>query len=139
MQYVARVKKDGRHWGISFPDAEGCVTFAERKADVEATAAEALVSWLVAEMVTGQVPPVPRARMTAGAVLVKVPTRLAVAVRLRQARAAAGLSQAELAERVGVSQQQVAKLESSKANPSLDTLAKVAKALGMTVDIAFAA
>lgn len=137
MQYIARVKKDGRYWGIEFPDAEGCVTFAEKKADVEATALEALVSWLKAELTIGEVPPVPRARMTAGSIAVEVPSRLAVAVELRRARAAAKLSQADLAHRLGVSQQQVAKLESPTSNPSVETLAKVGKALGGSVEVRF--
>jgi transcriptional regulator with XRE-family HTH domain len=41
---------------------------------------------------------------------------------LRDARRRAGLTQADLAERLGVSQAAVARLESARANPTVDTL-----------------
>jgi transcriptional regulator with XRE-family HTH domain len=41
---------------------------------------------------------------------------------LRDARRRAGLTQADLAERLGVSQAAVARLESPRANPTVDTL-----------------
>jgi transcriptional regulator with XRE-family HTH domain len=41
---------------------------------------------------------------------------------LRDARRRAGLTQADLAERLSVSQAAVAKLESPRANPTVDTL-----------------
>jgi transcriptional regulator with XRE-family HTH domain len=52
-------------------------------------------------------------------------TRLA----LIWARTDAGLSQAELARRAGVSQQAIAKLEHPDSNPTVETLQKVADAL----------
>ena len=47
-----------------------------------------------------------------------------------RARTAAGLSQQELAERMGTTQPFVARLESGRNLPSLRTLLKVAKATG---------
>lgn len=47
-----------------------------------------------------------------------------------RARTAAGLTQEQLAERMGTAQSFVAKLESGRALPSANTLAKVAKATG---------
>ena len=64
-----------------------------------------------------------------------VAPQLAVAVTLRWARQDAGLTQAELARRVGVSQQQVAKLERPGANPSIATLRKLADALGVRIEL----
>ncbi len=49
-------------------------------------------------------------------------------IRLRQS---AGLSQAELAARVGMRQPRIAELESGSANPRLKTLQRVAGALGV--------
>ena len=57
-----------------------------------------------------------------------------VTTMLREAREATGMSQRELAKRLGVSQQRVALLERD-ANPSVDTLERVAKALGMRLEI----
>ena len=44
------------------------------------------------------------------------------------------LSQAELAARCGVTQQFIQRLEAGKVNPSIKTAAKLAAALGVTVD-----
>jgi transcriptional regulator with XRE-family HTH domain len=49
---------------------------------------------------------------------------------LRDARRRAGLTQAALARRLGVSQAAVAKLESPRANPTLDTLDRTLWATG---------
>jgi transcriptional regulator with XRE-family HTH domain len=54
-----------------------------------------------------------------------------------KARAAAGISQAEIAERMGTTQSAVARLESGhgKHSPSLATLRKSAHALGCRLDL----
>ena len=54
-----------------------------------------------------------------------------------KARAAAGISQAEIAERMGTTQSAVARLESGrgKHSPSLATLRKYARALGCRIDL----
>lgn len=55
---------------------------------------------------------------------------------LRDARRRAGLTQADLARRLGVSQAAVAKLEGTRANPTVDTLDKALWATGhrLTLD-----
>ena len=54
-----------------------------------------------------------------------------------KARAESGLTQAEVAERIGTTQSAVARLESAepKHSPSIATLQKYAKALGYTVQV----
>ena len=49
---------------------------------------------------------------------------------LIKARLAKKLTQAELAEKAGVKQAYIARLESGTANPTVDSLGKVADALG---------
>jgi len=49
---------------------------------------------------------------------------------IRDARAQAGMTQAELAQRLGVSQPAVAKLERPGANPTVETLDRVLRAAG---------
>lgn len=46
------------------------------------------------------------------------------------ARAAAGLTQAALAERMGTTQSAIARLEGGRVSPSVETLRKYAKAVG---------
>lgn len=48
---------------------------------------------------------------------------------LADARTRQGLSQAELASKAGMSQERVSKIENGKANPSLNTLLRLAGAL----------
>jgi ribosome-binding protein aMBF1 (putative translation factor) len=53
--------------------------------------------------------------------------------RVRQAREAAGISQRELARRMGTSQAAVDRLEAGGVGATLTTLQRVASALGLTV------
>ena len=55
------------------------------------------------------------------------------------ARTRAGLTQAELAERMGTSQSAVARLESGRGRPSVATLEKLAEATGSKLRIALEA
>ena len=68
-------------------------------------------------------------------------TRLALDVgeKVRDAREAAGLSQRELATRMGTSQAAVARLEAGGVGATLTTLQKVAAALGLKVTVELSA
>jgi transcriptional regulator with XRE-family HTH domain len=55
---------------------------------------------------------------------------------LRDARIEAGLTQAQLARRLGVSQAAVAKLEGSQANPTIATLEHALRAVGRRLALA---
>jgi transcriptional regulator with XRE-family HTH domain len=54
---------------------------------------------------------------------------------LADARRRAGLTQAELAERMGVSQSAVAKLEREEANPTVRTLERALQATGNRIEV----
>ncbi len=54
---------------------------------------------------------------------------------IRDARRAAGLTQAELATRLGVSQSAVAKLEREGANPKVETLDRALRAAGFRLGL----
>ncbi|UQA56324.1 type II toxin-antitoxin system HicB family antitoxin [Polyangium aurulentum] len=136
MQYLATITKEGDSLLAEFPDAPGCQTFARTEAELREAAREALEGWLEAHLIDGEAPPRPkRRRATAGHWLVDVDPALSVALQLRWARQDAGLTQTELARRVGVSQQQIGKLERNGTNPSLVTLEKLARALGARLEV----
>jgi len=61
----------------------------------------------------------------------------AVNISIRQIREAAGISQRELAERLGVSQSLVARWESPAGRPQVDTLQRIADALGLNLQVIF--
>ena len=59
--------------------------------------------------------------------------------RLRDARERAGLSQAALAARAGISRQAVGAVEAGRHAPSVDTALRLARAVGATVEEVFGA
>jgi ribosome-binding protein aMBF1 (putative translation factor) len=61
----------------------------------------------------------------------------ALARALIGARAQAGLTQEELAQRMGTTQSAIARMEGGKGRPSTSTLAKVAKATGTKLRVSF--
>lgn len=54
--------------------------------------------------------------------------------RIRNVRLSVGLSQAEVARRVGAKRQQVWDWEKDRSEPKLEHLARLAEALGVSVD-----
>lgn len=55
--------------------------------------------------------------------------------RLCERRLELGWTQSQLAERAGCRQEQIARLESGAIMPRIDTVATVAKALGLRIDL----
>ena len=60
-----------------------------------------------------------------------------LAMEIHELREKRGLSQRELAERLGTTQSAVARLEAGNVSPSLPTLDKVAEALGVELIVSF--
>jgi transcriptional regulator with XRE-family HTH domain len=60
-----------------------------------------------------------------------VPIRRVLARNMRRLREAKGLSQGALAADAGIYQELVSRIENGAANPELDTLGKIADALGV--------
>ena len=56
---------------------------------------------------------------------------------LKEARKTAGLTQTELAEKIGCTQKDVSRWENGKHNPSLEIAEKLARALGRTIEDLF--
>lgn len=135
MHYVAKLTREGKFWLAEFPDCPGCQTFGQSEKQAISMAREALDGWLEAHLATGDAPPRPRRKR---GVSVDVDPRIAAAVEVRWLREDSGLTQAQVAQRLRVSRQQVAKLENARGNPSIDTLSKVAKVLGRKLEVKFA-
>jgi transcriptional regulator with XRE-family HTH domain len=60
-----------------------------------------------------------------------------LAERVRELREAQGLSQSELARRIGSTQPAIARLEAGGVAPSIDTLERIAIALGLELVVGF--
>ena len=54
-----------------------------------------------------------------------------------QGRKANNLTQKQLAEKTGITQADISRLENGESNPSLNTLKKLAEGLGMTLKLEF--
>lgn len=65
----------------------------------------------------------------------ELPINLTVANALKSARANADISQRELSFRTNIDQSDISKLERGIGNPSVGTLERLAKAMGMKLDI----
>lgn len=58
-----------------------------------------------------------------------------IIAQLRQARKAANISQAKLAELAGMSQQQISMYENGVKSPSIDTVQRIAEVLGLQLTL----
>jgi len=137
MRYPAVVTREGKNVLAEFPTCPGCQTFAPPGRDVEHEAKEALELWLESNLQERMLPPRPPRSFKAhtGTLLwVPVDPKLAVKLELRWMRDDLGLTQAELAKLAGVSQPAIAQLESPDSNPTIDTLNRVARAMGAQID-----
>ncbi len=68
----------------------------------------------------------------------KVKENPKLGARLKSLRQAAGLTQAELARRTGIHRPNIARVEAGRHTPSLDTLTRLAAAIGVTTTTIFA-
>jgi len=132
MLYRVKTTREGKRWLIEFPDCPGCHTFGETKKEALAMAKEALEGWLEAHLVLGRIPPKPRKKI---GVAIFVNPVLGLVLQILWLRQDRGWSQKDVAKRVGVSQQAIAKIEDPDSNPTLDTLSRVAESLGMHIDV----
>jgi DNA-binding XRE family transcriptional regulator len=73
-------------------------------------------------------PSAPGANGNAGAIPID---GVRLGARLRELRVAAGLTQAELARRTGIHRPNIARVEAGRHTPSLETLARLASAIGV--------
>ena len=141
VRYPAYISREKNRRLISFPDCPGCETFAEAGDHVYAVAHEALEAWLEGVLAARDVPPIPGMfehdplREHQQLMMVTVSALLSARVQIRNRREEFGISQQQLANTVGVSQQAIAKIESPDANVRLETLERVAAALGLDVDL----
>jgi transcriptional regulator with XRE-family HTH domain len=63
--------------------------------------------------------------------------REALARNVRLRRVSRGLSQNRLADEAGLTQGQVSAIERGKANPTMESLGRIAQVLGVEVDVLF--
>lgn len=142
LQFVAYVSTKGPPYTFEFPDVPGCTGSARKAQDVYEKATTALEAALREQLdARNKVPDWPQMHRPPGAnqerLHLTISPGLALAVQFRRMRLMKGWSQAELAAKVGVSQQQIVKLEDPDCNPTFETVTKVAKAFNETLSVVF--
>ncbi|HTP26844.1 MAG TPA: type II toxin-antitoxin system HicB family antitoxin [Anaeromyxobacteraceae bacterium] len=137
MRYPAVVTKEGKNLLAEFPTCPGSQTYAPPGRDIVHEATEALELWLETHLQERKRPLRPPRTFKAkrGDILwVTVEPKLSVKLELRWLREDMGLTQAELAALAHVSQPAIAQLESPDSNPTIDTINRVARAMGAQID-----
>lgn len=136
MRFTPEPGEDGVFNVQGVDPMDNVITFGESMEEAKAMAREALTA--VIESMLDHGTPIPRPPAAEGANIhwIEPEPEVVAPLLLRWAREEANLTQGELARRLGIAYQSVQKLERSGANPSIKTLAKVARALGRELHIA---
>jgi len=137
MIYYAKITRQSKSsMLVEFPGLPGCLTEGDDLPQALANAKEALDGWLAAHCDEALDVPRPTKKRARNHFPVEVDIRVEFAIRLRQMRMKKKLSQADVAKRLGVTQQAYAKLEIPfSTNPSLSTIQKLSRALDMQIDL----
>jgi antitoxin HicB len=135
--YPIRFEVDGDAISAQgLPPFTGVITYGRNMDEAKFNASEALTLEIQCLLDEGAEIPKPQVTEGPGVEMIEPDAVVTVPIQLRWAREAAGLTQGDLAGRLGISYQSIQKLERAGANPSLKTLAKVSRALGRTLTVA---
>ena len=137
LRYPAKIWRDEEgYFQVRFPDLPGAISYGDSLDHAKEMARECLSVMLDGMLDSGLEIPSPRIEKGKNIYLIEPAPNIAAPILLRRAREEAQMTLVELASRLGVTYQSVQRLERSGANPSLRTLAKVARALGRELHIA---
>ncbi|HBN08369.1 MAG TPA: DNA-binding protein [Cyanobacteria bacterium UBA8530] len=140
LSYPIRFTVDPSEPGVynvqGLPPMDGVITFGESLEEARWMAKDALTGVLAAMLDRSL--PIPRPPEVEGENIqwIEPSAEVAIPILIRWAREEEHLTLSELADRIGVTYQAIQKLERPGGNPSIKTLAKVAKALGRELQIA---
>lgn len=130
--FHAKVKKIGKGYQIQFVGLPNVITYCDRKNDVLETARDALIGCIEADLDKFLDIPIPKLTKTRNAISVSIPLNLTCAILFRRLRKEQDLTTLEVAKKLGISRQAYERLESSRANPSTETIEKVLRILGIS-------
>ena len=140
IKYQAKFHEDGGRFWAEFPDLPGCFAQGATRAACLEAAREALSLFLEEARDPQWRVPKPRERKGRAYVWVRPEESVGVPLMIRQARLGLGLTQRQLAERIGITVQQLQKLETPrKSNPTVRMLSVISKALNGDLEISLVA
>lgn len=134
--YPAKIWEDeDKIYQVEFPDLPSVITYGETLEEAKQNAREALTG--VLESLLDRNKAIRRPSKITGKHIHWISPEAAIAapILLRWAREDEDLTLEQLAQRIGVTYQSLQRLERPGANPSIKTLAKVAKGLGRELQL----
>jgi predicted RNase H-like HicB family nuclease/DNA-binding XRE family transcriptional regulator len=140
IRYQAKIYKDGERFSVEFPDLPGCFSDGKNKEEAKKNAREALSLYL--EEARDPQCAIPKAKNRRGKDYEWITPHedVAIPLMIRHARLKHGLSQQRLAVLLGMSVQQLQKLEMPvKSNPTVKTLVLISETLHEVLEINLAA
>jgi transcriptional regulator with XRE-family HTH domain/predicted RNase H-like HicB family nuclease len=135
MRFYALISTAGESRVAEFPDLPDCVAIAGPAENIGRNAAAVLRARLESLLLNGATPPLPSStvprRESARARGIEVPPLLALRLWTRQARSQRGLTAAEFAEPLSLSEAEIRELEHPAGEPSERTIVRVTRELGL--------
>jgi len=136
IKYQARLHKEGHSYWTQFPDLPGCFSEGLTKEEVLENSREALSLYLEESRDPKWKVPIPKTRRGKNYFWIIPYEDVGIPLMIRQARLKHGLSQRQMASRLGITIQQLQKLETpGKSNPTIKTLAAISRALNGELEI----
>jgi len=136
MNYTAVIKRSNGDYLASFPDIPHIQTYGGTVEEALKNAQEALNGCLESDFERGFTLPRPTKPKPGNGHPVEVDPHIALAYQLRRIRN--GMSQSEIARKLGISYQAYQKLENPrKCNPTVKTLEKISEVFGKNLVISF--
>ena len=118
--YHVEYEETSTGWSAYVPDLPGCVSTSKTRRGIERLIREAIVFHLEGMAEDGIAPPEPSSGLVA---------------RLRAKRIELGITQSEIARRLGISQNHVSVLENGVKTPSIERVEAYASALGVRLSL----
>lgn len=136
MKFYAKITKEKYGFLVEFPRLAGCLTEGKTLESALKNAKEALHGWLAARVDRDFKIPHQGKFGKGSSYPVEVDIQISFAIRLRELRRKRGLTQSQIARKLGITQQAYAKLEAPlRTNPSLSTVRRLSDVLDVPIDI----
>ena len=132
MRYPVKLEPDSGGYFVSFPDIPEALTQGDNREEALAMALDALVTSIDFYFEDGRAVPDPSA---VTGEFVEVPASVAAKIILLNTFLASGLTQVELAARMGIKKQEVTRLFDLHHSTKIDTIQKALAALGKTLEL----
>lgn len=140
IRYQARIYKDDDRYSVEFPDLPGCFSDGKDFEEAAEHAQEALSLYLEEARDPNWKVPDPHSYSGKEYLWIRPDMDVAIPLMIRQARLKHRFSQQKIASTLGITVQQIQKLETpGKSNPTVKTLAAISRALHENLEIQLSA